>query len=121
PEDEEQGLDVSRTSFAKARLVLKPLPAELMDAHDVSPIVNSAKYDGPECIQPVSDDEYLVAVNYPCCNYNHLMTLSARISTNGGIVRPRSSAVLRLITSSNFVGCSTGRSAGLTPIRILST
>jgi hypothetical protein len=28
-----------------------------MDAHDVSPIVNSAKYDGPECIQPVSDDE----------------------------------------------------------------
>jgi putative SOS response-associated peptidase YedK len=50
-------LDVSRTSFAKARPLLKPLPAELMDAHDVSPIVNSAKYDGPECIQPVSDDE----------------------------------------------------------------
>ena len=24
---------------------------------DVSPIVNSAKYDGPECIHPVSDDE----------------------------------------------------------------
>jgi putative SOS response-associated peptidase YedK len=57
PEDEEQWLDVSRTTFTKARLVLKPLPAELMDAHDVSPIVNSAKYDGPECIQPVSDDE----------------------------------------------------------------
>ena len=35
----------------------KPYPAELMDAHDVSPIVNSAKYDGPECIQPVSDDD----------------------------------------------------------------
>jgi hypothetical protein len=30
-----------------------------MDAHDVSPIVNSAKYDGPECIQPVLDDEIL--------------------------------------------------------------
>src|SRR5262245_4492539 len=25
-----------------------------MDAHDVSPIVNSAKYDGPDCIQAVS-------------------------------------------------------------------
>ena len=25
--------------------------------HDVSPIVNSAKYDGPECIRPVSDDD----------------------------------------------------------------
>src|SRR5262249_59190851 len=55
--EEEQWLDVPRTPFAKARLVLKPLPAELMDAHDVSPIVNSAKYDGPECIQPVSGDE----------------------------------------------------------------
>jgi hypothetical protein len=30
---------------------------KLMDAHDVSPIVNSAKYDGPECIRPVSDDD----------------------------------------------------------------
>ena len=57
PEDEEQWLDASRTSFGKARSLLKPYPPELMDAHDVSPIVNSAKYDGPECIQPVSDDE----------------------------------------------------------------
>jgi putative SOS response-associated peptidase YedK len=55
-EDEEQWLDVSRTTFAKARSLLKPLPEEPMDAHDVSPMVNSAKYDGPECIQPVSDD-----------------------------------------------------------------
>ena len=47
----------TRTSFAKARSLLKPLPAELMEAHDVSTIVNSAKYDGPECIQAVSDDE----------------------------------------------------------------
>jgi len=29
--------------------------------------------------------------------------------TNGGTVRPSAFAVLRLITSSNFVGCSTGR------------
>ena len=56
-EDEEQWLDVYRTTFAKAQSLLKPLPAESMDTHDVSPIVNSAKYDGPECIQPVSDDE----------------------------------------------------------------
>ena len=39
----------------------------------------------------------------------------------GGMVRPSAWAVLRLITSSNFVGCSTGRSAGLAPLRILST
>jgi putative SOS response-associated peptidase YedK len=57
PKDEEQWLDVARTTFTKARLLLKLLPADLMDAHDVSPIVNSAKYDEPECIQRVSDDE----------------------------------------------------------------
>ena len=51
----------------------------------------------------------------------HLITLSARASTFGGIVRPICFAVFRLITSSNFVGCSTGRSAGLAPLRILST
>jgi putative SOS response-associated peptidase YedK len=56
-EDEEQWLDVSRTPFAKAKSLLKPYPEELMDAYDVSPVVNSAKYDGPECIQAVSDDE----------------------------------------------------------------
>jgi len=44
PEDEEQWLDASRTPFTKARSLLKPLPAELMAACDVSPIVNSAKY-----------------------------------------------------------------------------
>jgi putative SOS response-associated peptidase YedK len=56
-EDEEQWLDVSRTSYAKAQSVLKPYPEDLMDAHDVPAIVNSAKYDRPECIRPVADDE----------------------------------------------------------------
>ena len=56
PEDEEQWLDASRTPYAKARPLLKPLPEELMDAHDVSPIVNSAKYDC-ECVRPVSDND----------------------------------------------------------------
>jgi putative SOS response-associated peptidase YedK len=50
-------VDASRTPFVKAKSLLKPYPEELMNAHDVSPIVNSAQYDGPECIQPVSDDE----------------------------------------------------------------
>jgi putative SOS response-associated peptidase YedK len=48
-EDEEQWLDASRTPFTKAKSMLKPYPDELMDAHDVSAIVN-AKYDGPDCI-----------------------------------------------------------------------
>ena len=45
----------------------------------------------------------------------------ARASTFGGIVNPICFAVFRLMMSSNFVGCSTGRSAGLAPLRILST
>src|SRR5262244_1079740 len=51
----------------------------------------------------------------------YCMTSSARLSRDGGIVRPSALAVLALITSSNFVGCSTGRSAGFAPFRILST
>ena len=57
PEDEEQWLDASRIPFVKAKSLLNPFPDELMDAHDVSTIVNSAKYDGPECIRPVADDD----------------------------------------------------------------
>src|ERR1700754_3309199 len=49
------------------------------------------------------------------------ITLSARASTFGGIVRPICLAALRLTMNSNFFGCSTGRSAGLTPFKILST
>jgi len=56
-EDEEHWLDVLRYSFADVQSLLRPYPAKLMDARDVSWLVNSAKYDGPECIQPVSGDE----------------------------------------------------------------
>jgi hypothetical protein len=48
------------------------------------------------------------------------MISSARASTDSGIVRPRAFAVFRLIASSNLVGCSTGRSAGLAPVRSLA-
>src|SRR4030095_8236815 len=53
--------------------------------------------------------------------FHHRITLSALAKTLGGIVNPICLAALRLITSSNFVGCSTGISAGLAPFRILST
>src|SRR5262245_19072720 len=52
---------------------------------------------------------------------SHLITLSARNSTDCGIVRLSAFAVFRLITNSNFVGRSTGNSAGFAPVRILST
>ena len=48
----------------------------------------------------------------------HSITSSARARIDCGTVRPSALAVLRLMTSSNLVGCWTGRSAGLAPLRI---
>src|SRR5262245_56258928 len=48
----------------------------------------------------------------------HSITSSAIADTPAGTSRPSALAVLRLITNSNLVGCSTGRSAGLAPFRI---
>ena len=47
----------------------------------------------------------------------HRMIRFARAIISGGIVRPICFAVLRLMTKSNFIGCSTGRSAGFSPIQ----
>src|SRR5262249_53251729 len=46
----------------------------------------------------------------------HSITSSARTISDSSVL-----AVLTLMSSSNFVGCSTGRSDGLAPLRILST
>src|SRR5262249_55131135 len=50
----------------------------------------------------------------------HSITSSARASSVSGRVRPSALAVVRLMVRSNFVGCSTGMSAGLAPRRTLS-
>jgi hypothetical protein len=49
------------------------------------------------------------------------ITSSARASSVGGTVRPSVFAVVRFMTRSNLVGCSTGMSAGFAPRKILST
>jgi hypothetical protein len=60
------------------------------------------------------------------CSAGHTSAHPYRITSSawkrsvGGMVRPRAWAVFRLMTSSNFIGCSTGRSAGFAPFRILS-
>ena len=53
--------------------------------------------------------------------YVYSITLSARATNVAGTVTPSALAVLRLITSSNLVGCSTGISAGLTPRKSLTS
>src|SRR5262245_19962422 len=52
---------------------------------------------------------------------DHSITSSARASSEGGTSRPSALAVLRLMTSSKRVGCSTGMSAGFSPFNIRST
>src|SRR5262249_54313293 len=51
----------------------------------------------------------------------HSITSAAVASSIGGTSRPSALAVLRLMTSSNLIGCTTGRSAGLAPLRIFPT
>jgi hypothetical protein len=46
---------------------------------------------------------------------------SARSKKDSGIVKPSALAAVRLMTSSNLAGCSTGISAGFVPRKILST
>ncbi len=48
----------------------------------------------------------------------HSITSSASNCIAFGTARPSALAVFRLITSSNLVGCTTGRSAGRAPLRI---
>jgi len=50
--------------------------------------------------------------------WDYSITSSARASIVGGIASPSAFAAFRLITSSNLVACCTGRSPGLSPLRI---
>ena len=57
----------------------------------------------------------------PQQNPPHSSTSSASDKNDLGIVRPSALAVLRLTTTSNFVGNCTGRSVGLAPLSNLLT
>jgi putative SOS response-associated peptidase YedK len=41
---------------SEARSVLRPYTRDLMVTHDISPRINSLKYDDPSLIQPVAPD-----------------------------------------------------------------
>src|SRR5205807_1703115 len=70
-----------------------------------------------------SDDRLGVRCRLMRCNkrYSYSITSSARASSVGGTSIPSALAVFILMTNSKWVGCSTGRSAGWAPLRILST
>ena len=70
---------------------------------------------------PVFGERFISQSSALVTQHCYLITRSALASTLGEIVRPIRLAVLRLMTNSNFVGCSMGSSAGLAPFKILST
>jgi putative SOS response-associated peptidase YedK len=43
------------TRAADIAAVLAPFPSELMESHDVSPLVNKPEVDSSDCINPISD------------------------------------------------------------------
>src|SRR5262249_56697143 len=51
----------------------------------------------------------------------HSITSSATASSEGGTVIPSVRAVCALMTSSNLLDCTTGRSAGFAPLRMRPT
>jgi hypothetical protein len=51
---------------------------------------------------------------------SHSITSSARASTGGGMMTPNALAVFRLTTIKYLDACSTGKSPGLMPLKILS-
>src|ERR1700737_1510079 len=53
------------------------------------------------------------------CLISYSITSSASNCIELDTMRPSVLAAFRLMTSSNLVGCSTGKSAGLAPLRIL--
>jgi hypothetical protein len=53
-----------------------------------------------------------------CTVRRYSIASSARASNESGTVRPSALAVLRLMYIATLVACCTGRSAGLSPLRI---
>src|SRR5262249_4928846 len=93
------------------------------DEHPLLLLVREVHVDDPAAEQRTAhqaDEEDDVLPKQPPARA-HGVTSSARRSSPGGIVSPRCLAALRLMSSSNLFGCSTGRSRGLAPLRILST
>src|SRR6266508_4489675 len=75
----------------------------------------------PTRLYVLAGQEHGRAIPLPVIDHGYSITSSARCCRNKGTSMPIAFAVFRLITSSNFVGCSTGRSAGFVPCNILDT
>ena len=104
----------------KNESAVRYLGVEVDDALEIAD--RGLKYTGRAAVLcPSSDREQRASYRFKRRCNPYSITSSASASSLGGISRPIAFAVFKLITSSNFVGSSTGRSSGLAPFRILST
>jgi putative SOS response-associated peptidase YedK len=67
PEEEEEWLDASRTSFAKARSLLQPLPEELMEATTFRQSSTRQSTTGRNAFDLFQMTTYLAPASCPCC------------------------------------------------------
>ena len=67
-----------------------------------------ARRERPRCCRAAEQRDELAAL--------HSITSSAMASSDGGTVRPNMRAVVLLMTSSNLVDCTTGKSPGFAPL-----
>lgn len=56
PEQEKLWLDPKITDIQFLKSLLQPFPSDLMSAYEVSKMVNSPKYDLPDCVEPFEDN-----------------------------------------------------------------
>src|SRR5262245_686631 len=90
------------------------LVSSSLSAREFPLIPHNARTFGGQAAAPLNNDE----LRPP---YHHSSNSSARASSVGGTSRPSDLAVFRLIINSNLVGRRTGKSEGLSPLRISPT
>src|SRR5690242_3358726 len=107
----------SSTEQGKRRDIVTTLSA---NAKAQSGEIRSRRSDVSLC--RIANDSKLEAQKFvfptiACClmAIAYLITRSARAKTVGGMANPISLAAFRLMIKSNFVGCSTGKSAAFAP------
>ena len=112
-----QGKASSLISAGLTRKALQPQP-------QLSPLVGEAVETQlrhwPRNFGTTQHGERAAIPTYKC-SISYSITSSAIASSLAGMSKPSVFAVLRLITSWNLVGCTTGKSAGLIPLRIFAT
>ena len=112
------GFRQSQAETRHLRITSKPACIDDLAAHLEKLTARRGRYN--EATGPTSCERSAGALG-PKAGVNYSITSSARARNDDENSKPIALAVLRFTTRSNSVGCSTGRSSGFAPRRILST